>query len=416
MNRWLSQIEHWVSGGVVLGSRQQTSGNTVLEITALATNRARLLLVQRPTHHEQFWAGDCPVQSINIVDTDTIHTGRVYQLTDSELLPLSTGRSAEGTAVTVENAPFVVSLVMTQDTNLINDLTSKVNRVGQQSMFETHLSITQQWLAIEQLLSDQLTQLSKSSAEGSGALNEAVTLLQNAKRLSQQKSYTQARPFLIRADERLAFFRRDMQAKALGTFQSKTSSALTMHSALVPLHWVLANQIPRIEKEINSLAAGDFEDLELMKRSGWSNSRIEDHRLRTHVELSTEAAKDGRTGLKMSVSGALPLVENVPLWVSSPPIRIKPRQLVRVHGWINIRQAITASETGLKIVDSVAGDSLSNNLIKTEGWQQFTLYRTAAEDTQFRLKFELTGIGEVMIDEVTVQVLNLPAPSRSAKK
>jgi hypothetical protein len=134
------------------------------------------------------------------------------------------------------------------------------------------------------------------------------------------------------------------------------------------------------------------------------------------VELSTEAAKDGNTGLKMSVNGSLPLVESVPLWVGSPPIRIKPRQLVRVHGWVNVPKPITGSEAGFRIVDSLGGRSMAENVIRTEGWQEFAIYRCADEDTQFRFKFELTGIGQAMIDEVTVQVIDLPAPSRSAKR
>ena len=35
-----------------------------LEVTAINTSRSRLLLIQRPTHHEQYWAGDRPLQDI----------------------------------------------------------------------------------------------------------------------------------------------------------------------------------------------------------------------------------------------------------------------------------------------------------------------------------------------------------------
>ena len=417
VNRWLDQIEPWVSGGVVLGKLPTASRDgQALEVTALATDRARLLLVQRPTHHEQFWAGDCPALPITIVDSDTIHTSRVYHVTDSELAPLSTQRTPEGTAITIERAPFMMTLVMTQDGALINQLNSSFASSGKQSMFDMHMSITQQWLAIEQLLSGQMDRLGKGTVGGSGAINEAVTAIQSAKQLSQQNSYSQAAPFLDRADERLAFFRRELQATALGTFQSKTSSPLTMHSALVPLHWVLAGQTPKSESGINHLAAGDFEDLGLMKRSGWSNSRIEDQRLRTHVELAQDAAKDGRTGLKLTTSGAMEMVESVPLWVGSPPIRVKTRQLVRIHGWVNVPRVIAGSEAGFRIVDSIGGQSLAETIPVTQGWQEFTLYRNAVSDSQLRVTFELTGIGQAMVDEVTVQVIDLPSPARSAKR
>ncbi len=417
VNRWLDQIEPWISGGVVLGKLPTSNRNgESLEVTALATDRARLLLVQRPTHHEQFWAGDCPALPITIVDTDTIHTHRVYHLTDSELAPLSTQRTPEGTAITIDRAPFMMTLVMTQDGPLINQLMGSFESNGKQSMFDMHMSITQHWLAIEQLLNGQMEKLSKNTAGSSGAINEAVTAIQNASQLRQKKSYSQATPFLNRADERLAFFRRELQATALGTFQSKTSSPLTMHVALVPYHWILARETPKSESGINHLAAGDFEDLGLMKRSGWSNSRVEDQRLRTHVELSPEAAKDGRTGLKLTTSGSLKMVESVPLWVGSPPIRVKTRQLVRIHGWVNVPQVIAGSEAGFRIVDSIGGESLAEAIPVTQGWQEFTLYRNAVNDSQLTVRFELTGIGQAMVDEVTVQVIELPSPERSAKR
>lgn len=418
VNRWLDQVEPWISGGVVLGKLPTSTGNDgkQIEVTALATDRARLLLVQRPTHHEQFWAGDCPVLPVKIVDTDTIHTHRVYQLTDSELAPLSTQRTPEGTEIRIDKAPFMMTLVMTQDSNLINQLNTHFGGNGRQSMFDMHMSITQQWLAIEQLLSGQMERLSKNTPGSSGAINEAVTAIQNARQLGQKNSPSQAEPFLTKADERLAFFRRELQATALGTFQSKTSSPLTMHAALVPLHWILARQTPKSESSINHLAGGDFEDLGMMKRSGWGNHRIDDQRMRTQVELSADAAKDGQSGLKLTTTGSLKMVETVPLWVTSPPVRVKPRQLIRIHGWVNVPQVISGSEAGLRIIDSIGGQALAETIPKTEGWQEFTLYRSSPSDTDLRVDFELTGIGQAMVDEVTVQVIDLPSPTRSAKR
>jgi hypothetical protein len=416
VNRWLEQIEPFVSGGVVLGKLPTNSYSGELEVTALATDKARLLLVQRPTHHEQYWAGDCPALPVTIVDSDTIHTHRVYQLTDSELTPVSTRRTPEGTEIRIDDAPFMLTLVMTQDGNVVNQLNSKFGGNGTQSTFDMHLSITQQWLAIEQLIRGQLERLSTTTSTGSGAINEAVTAIQDAKRLAGQQSLTQAEAFLNRADERLAFFRRELQATALGTFQSKTSSPLTMHSALVPLHWVLAGQAPRSESSINHLAGGDFEDLGHMKRSGWANQRVDDQRLRTQVELSTGAAKAGKSGLKLTTTGNLEMVETVPLWVTSPPVKVKARQLIRIHGWVNVPRVIAGSEAGFRIVDSIAGESFSETIPSTDGWEEFTLYRNASDDTQLRIDFQLTGIGEAMLDEVTVQIIDLDGPQRSARR
>ena len=414
-NRWLTQVEPFVAGGIVHGKLPTTrAGGGEVEITALATDKARLLLVQRPTHHEQFWAGDCPALPITVTDTDTIHTQRVYQLTDTELKPLATQRSAEGTQIRIEDAPFMTTLIMTQDGNLVKRINQGFGGNGTQSTFDLHLSITQQWLAIAQLLNKQMQRLSRSTE--SGTINDAVNSLQQARQAKSKQVFSEAETSLNRADERLAFFRRDLQSKALGTFQSKTSSVLTMHAALVPLHWILAGQAPQSTSSINHLAGGDFESLDHMMKSGWANQRIDDQRLRTHVELSPDAAKAGKSGLKLSTRSSLPLIETVPLWVSSPPVRVKARQLVRIHGWVNIPQVIRGSEQGFRIVDSLGGETLAETMVSTEGWKEFTLYRNTAKDTQLTIDLQLTGIGQVMVDEVTVQIIDLPAPKRSASR
>ena len=414
-NRWLTQVEPFVAGGIVHGKLPTTrAGGGEVEITALATDKARLLLVQRPTHHEQFWAGDCPALPITVTDTDTIHTQRVYQLTDTELKPLATQRSAEGTQIRIEDAPFMTTLIMTQDGNLVKRINQGFGGNGTQSTFDLHLSITQQWLAIAQLLNKQMQRLSRSTE--SGTINDAVNSLQQARQAKSKQVFSEAETSLNRADERLAFFRRDLQSKALGTFQSKTSSVLTMHAALVPLHWILAGQAPQSTSSINHLAGGDFESLDHMMKSGWANQRIDDQRLRTHVELSLDAAKAGKSGLKLSTRSSLPLIETVPLWVSSPPVRVKARQLVRIHGWVNIPQVIRGSEQGFRIVDSLGGETLAETMVSTEGWKEFTLYRNTAKDTQLTIDLQLTGIGQVMVDEVTVQIIDLPAPKRSASR
>ena len=412
-NRWLAQLEPFVAGGVVFGELPSSrAAGSEVKTTALATDKARLLIVQRPTHHEQFWAGDNPLVPITVVDTDTIHTQRVYQLTDTELKPLATNRSAEGTEIRIDNAPFLITLIMTQDGNLVNRLNNSFGGNGSQSTLDLHLSITQQWLAIEQLLNNQMQRLSRNTA--SSALNEAVDALQNARRAKETRVLSEAETSLDRADERLAFFRRDLQSTALGTFQSKTSSPLTMHAALVPLHWVLASQTPQSRSSINHLAGGDFENLDHMMKSGWANSRVDDQRLRTHVELSEDAAKAGKSGLKLTTRSDLNLVEAVPLWVTSPPVRVKARQLVRIHGWVNIPDVIRGSENGFRIVDSIGGESLAETMPSTEGWQEFTLYRNAIDDTQLTIDLQLTGVGQAMVDEVTVQIIDLPSPQRSA--
>lgn len=415
-NRWLTQIEPWLAGGALMGEVPSPSTtNSEVKVTAVNTNRARLLLIQRPTHHEQYWAGDNPVRALSINDPDSVYTSRVYQLTDTDLKPLSVTRQPGGTKIEIPDCPSTATIVMTEDPMVINGLIQSLKQPGQQSMFEMHTEITRQWLAIMQLVDRQMARVGHRTPASSGSLNEAVNAFKTVAELTSRNSSTTALPYLDRTDERLAFSRREIQGEALNQFQSKSSTPLVAHCSLVPLHWQLAGQLQNSTSALNSLAGGDFENLELMKRSGWENNRDGESALQTNVELSQDAASDGQYGLKLTVARTGTAgVESIPLWVSSPKIRIRPNQLVRIHGWANVPRTITDGENGLMIVDTLGTRGLAERIPVTQGWQEFTLYRTADEEADLRIRFELNGIGTAMVDEVTVQVIDLTSMRRQA--
>ena len=424
-NRWLDQLEPWVAGGAVMGEvnnqgfvpgsgADQTNGADQTKVTAINTNRARLLFVQRPTHREQYWAGDQPLKTISITDSDTVFTSRVYQLTDTDIKPLSVTRKPGGTEIKIPDCPYLTTIVMTEDPVVVNRLMQSFQTVGQRSLFDMHTEITRQWLAIMQLVDQQMARVGRRSPESAGSLNEAVNAFRTVSQMSQN-SPTTALPFLDRTDERLAFSRRAIQGEPLGLFPSKTATPLVAHCSLVALHWDLANQLSNTAEAINGLAGGDFENLELMTRSGWENHRDNSPAFATQVELSKTAAYAGQYGLKLAVASPNQVpVESPPVWVTSPKIRVRSNQLVRIHGWVNVSQTISGSVDGLRIVDTLGTPEFAERIPVTRGWQEFTLYRSASEETDLRVTFELHGTGTAMIDEVTIRTIDLTNLNRQA--
>ena len=79
----VDQIEPWAVGGALTGSL--ANANDELEIAVIKTNRSRLLLVERPTHHEQYLAGDLPVQPMAIKDSTANATELAYLIGDTGL-------------------------------------------------------------------------------------------------------------------------------------------------------------------------------------------------------------------------------------------------------------------------------------------------------------------------------------------
>ena len=266
--------------------------------------------------------------------------------------------------------------------------------------------------------SNQLNQMGGGTAGASGALNEAINAFRKGESLVSAGSPLTSADFLNRAEERMAFARREMLAVPLGQFQSKTSTPLLTHSSLIPLHWRLSQRMAQAEWNPNGLAGGDFENLQLMLKNGWDNRRLDTEEISTKVELAEDAAVGGRYGLKLTAQsklGRVGLVESTPVWISTAKVPVNAGQLIRVHGWVNVPRVIRGNQNGLMILDSLGGQPLAERVPITSGWQEFTLYRCADNREDFGVTFELTGVGSAMIDEVTIRTIDLPAV-RSARK
>lgn len=418
MNAEIEQIEPWAVGGAVMG--EVSTSQKQLKVTAINTNRSRLLLIQRPTHHEQYLAGDVPIKSIGFIDPQAANNSSAYLIGEAGLVSLPNSRGHAGTQIQIDNCPHSAAVVLTQDPLVVNKLTKSYERVGKQSLVQMHTELTQQWLAIMQLIDQQMGRMGKSSSLAGGALNQAVTAFKNAQTQINGSSPQMAIEFLNRTDERLAFMRRDMITGPLGMFQSKTSTPFVSHTSLVPLHWELANRLRDISWNPNGLAGGDFENLGQMMSNGWRNQRLQDDQYHTNVELSETAKVAGRYGLKLSVAanGQPPVVvESTPLWISTPEIPIRGGQLVRIHGWVHVPQVIQGTHDGLMITDTLGGPEMGERVPVTKGWQEFTLYRGVPSDGTIKVTFALNGMGEALLDEVTIRMIDLPdASPRQARR
>ncbi|MEL7497140.1 MAG: hypothetical protein AAFN77_05980 [Planctomycetota bacterium] len=412
VNAELDQLEPWIVGGALMGPLPKEPQHPNLEVTAINTRRSRLLLVQRPTHHEQYVAGDQPLTGIGFRDAASPFTDNAYLLGQSGLVTLANTRDVTGTEINLDQCPYLAAVVLTQDPMVVHRLTESYNRINSESALTMHLQLTQQWMAIQQLIDEQMGKMGRGSVAASSALNEAVAALRNAVAMTQQNNLPSAESFLNIANERLALSRRELITNPLGMFQSKTSAPLTTHCSLVPIHWSLAGKLADGKWNPNGLGGGDFEDLELMQRHGWQNRRLDVPTLATQVELTRDAAFDGQYGLKLTVapqgSSRPKLVETPPLIIESPAIPVRAGQLVRVHGWVRVPSVILGSMDGLKITDSMTGNAMAERIPITNDWQEFTLYRSAAANGVLSIRFEMTGIGTASLDEVTIRTIDLP--------
>jgi hypothetical protein len=220
--------------------------------------------------------------------------------------------------------------------------------------------------------------------------------------------------------------------------QIPASPGLTSFYTL-PWHNILMDRVTSSRLGQNKLPGGDFEDLDALMRAGWRHLQTPSSGIETAAELSVNAAHSGRTGLRMvskmsaagsetakpadskmkalagiKTAGPPAILESPPQWITSPNVPVEAGQLVLIRGWVNVAAPISSSEDGLMIFDSLGGEDLSLRIKKTAGWQPFGLFRAASQSGPMNVTFVLTGLGEIMLDEVSIQVvepLNTPRSS-----
>ena len=413
LNRHLEQIEPWVAGGVIVKNRNRSQRN--VSVTAIRTARSQLMLVQRLTGREQHYAGDLAPTTILLDSEGAAKTDRAYQLTDRGLVPLSEQRDYVSSQVSVNNCYYTAAVVLTQDPRVVSRLNESYQLPGQ-TFVQAKLELVQNWLAITQLINEQIVQYDISIPMVDGAMQEAVDALRKAESLINSASPDSGDRFVNLAQQRLAVARREILNMPLQQFKSNVPTPLLMNVSLVPQHWRVTQELTAETWKPNSLPAGDFENLQHMLDNGWENRRVQVQGLQTNVELSKSARVAGQYGLKMSVTGRsdADTIETTPLWIASGPVTVKPGNLVRIHGWVRIDRPIANGRSGLLITDTLGGPELAERIEATEGWQEFALYRAASRSSKVQVKFELTGVGEVLLDEITIRTIPLKPGPRQA--
>ncbi len=409
LNEHISLLEPWIIGGVVMGEVTNDDGAV---ITTLKTNRGQLLLVQRITGLEQYVAGDPPIQVTRVQDLYSAVADQAYLLNDAGLTPLPNARNTNGGVIQIDNCPATAAIILTQNPAVLNRVNQTLESFGANAAVNRRAELTRQWLAFTQVAENELGRLGRSDPLASGAFNEALNALQQAEGLILGNSYQTALPFLDLADQKLATVRRALLSIARDQFTSETSAPLLSHISLLARHWELSQAIPSLEQIANGLPGGDFENLEHMLRNGWEQIGSKDQNIETQVELSSSAAGAGESGLLLSARGSAKTgaaLDAAPLVIRSAAVSVRNSQMFLVHGWIRVDSTLQNTENGVLIYDSVGGRPLAMQFGKTNGWQEFKLYRAVGESTNVRLTFELTGLGSAMLDEMTIRTFDIPA-------
>jgi hypothetical protein len=398
LNHELIAVEPWAAAGRYAGRVETSDPRVVAHL--LKTDRARLLIALQHSSQQQFVVGPVAEKRRVSFYVDGIPiTDQMYRFDQQQLEPL---RAASGNqSFTAENVGLVTLVLLTQDPLAVNHL-SRALRHSHETTTRLRQNITQFVLAETQSVVRQVDRTGNRVHQASQWLLEADQLLRRSEQLLYSGDLSAAHQLNSQANNRLRRVRQKYWEQATIVFPSPVSSPLCATFSTLTTHYRLAARGARWGH--NSLAAGQCEDLQHLMQSGWQQHREAGPRITTKVELSGADTHEGRSSLRLKATGMQPgaPVDGWPVRIVTAPVSVRRGQLVRINGWVKIPQAITGSQDGLMIFDSSAGSALAERIQQTRGWQEFTLYRAARRDGPLTLTLALTGLGEVLLDDISI--------------
>ncbi len=429
LNMELELAERWPAAGnltvAAWSSEPHVSGGVI------ETDYSRLLIPVNGAANNQFVMGNPAGKEGAIRDkkltfrvSGVPEDNAAWELTPTTFRRLPSTRVTGGTQVVLGLEEQDSLIVFTQDAVVVQKIKARVEKMAPRAAQLT-LEVAKAEMAQVQLTEQRLTEIGRVIPASRRLREEAEKELQEGDALLKSNSlspaYYKARLSLHKVRE----IERAHWDKAQVPGAMALSDPFNACLATLPEHYRFVHEMRSARRSENRLPAGRFEDLYAMRQSGWRYYQHPDPdgRITTSVDLSPQAAHSGPAGLRLRAMPVDPktrpaLVETSPLWIMSPAVHVERGDLVQIGGWLRIAAPITGSVDGLLIIDTLAGDPMALRVNSSDKWQEFTLYRAAAASGLMGVTFALTGLGEVCLDDVTIQIVERarPEPPQQAQR
>lgn len=408
LNLELELISPWAAAGSFV-TVAETNEAEVLAIV-LRADRARLLLPTRLAPGSQCVPPRRPANNpLRLVVPGVPEAVEAYQFTPKGLQPLGRKRIAGGVALTLEDFDLAAQILLAHDAVIVDAIHRRIVQYGRR------WAELERALAVERLicfhptpaeLKGRRTSLGDVNAWLSAAgesLRQCETSLAAGDLNNAVRDARQAGRY-VRAVERSYW------EEAQRGLASPATSPLALSFGTLPWHWRMVANLSAGRFGPNLLAGGDFEDLQPILQAGWRSVVSTSSIVRAAAELSPSAAHSGRFGLRLWAEAVdtknPPAALDTPLVAFvSPAVNLNAGQIVCIHGWVRMARQPMAGE-GLVIIDSLGEETLADYIVRSTGWREFALYRAAPQSGPLYVTFALHGLGEVWLDDVTVQVFD----------
>ncbi|MCX7428538.1 MAG: hypothetical protein NTW96_23295 [Planctomycetia bacterium] len=408
LNQELEMIRPWVAAGNLVDTVQ--SNQPEVSGAVFRYNRTRLLVPLWTGLGAQFVPGQSAAQTLTFVVRGVPDSNLAYELVPGGLPPVrDRERGTGGVQVTLGEFSLSTLVLFTEDALARASLGQRAKANAPRAA-QLQRQLAARKLQIAEEVDRRMAGRGETAWQPADYLVTARKILQQCDSALAAKDYANACLYAERAMCPLRLLERTNWQKAVASMCSPVASPATVCFSTLPWHWSMVEETRSWQVGANLLPASDFEQLPAILAAGWRHFQHATPGVETTADVVPEAAHSGSSGLRLVARSVEPnrpptLVETPPLWITSPPVPVEAGALVQVSGWVHVPAPITGSVDGLMIFDSFSGRALAERIGDTTGWESFTLYRVAPQSGPMTVTFALAGLGEVWIDDVTVQTL-----------
>jgi hypothetical protein len=413
VNLELELARPWVAAGQlieVVQAKDLARDRPDVSAAVFRCGRTHLLVPLWSGPGAQYVPGQAAENELKFVVPGVPDSSRAYEITPRGMEPVrSRNHVTGGIEVTLGEFSLCSMILFAGDDALRNDMREQVR------LLASRAARPYRQLAVRKLaIVDDVQRRTAAHAEtwlAGEQVAAARKYLQSCDAALAAHNDSTACLAADRAMRMLRLVERANWEAAVRSLRSPTTSPATVCFATLPWHWSLVDQTRSWRLGPNLIAGGDFESLSSVTSAGWDHFQHVEPNVLAHAEVAARAARSGQAGLRLVTLPAKAdsppgLVETPPLWITSPAVNVDAGVVVRFSGWVHIPTPLVGSVDGLLIYDSITGEALAERLGETTGWQPFSLYRIATRSGPVSLTLALSGLGEVWLDDVAVQVLS----------
>ena len=426
LNLELMLIEEWFAEGAVEMERESIDkpqlSAIVLTRDSASGDKAKLLIPLWSEPNSQYVMGQAaPGDAVFLIPMPETHNARL--LTPGGLEPIKTERVAGGMQIRLEDANLNSLVVSFNNSSRTRGVMEDRVKLYRDAMSRLAIDI-----AKLRLQSDEKTLVALKHAHDSKmipdwfydgkplvSIMEHETLVNDAKEriklcedLYKKGGYTTAYKLAEVATRGLRATERNMWIDSTRMDENRSMTPVSTCFQTIPFYISMFNSFRFATRGSNMISCGDFEhEYPTWASVGWRLDQFQDNNLKVNTYLHPMNAHSGNKCLSLVVESAKPEgsslnVETPPVWCTTPGVHLSSGQLICVTGWINVPQKIEGSVDGVMITDSIGGEALALRFDKTDGWREFTFFRRAPSEGVFHVKFFLTGVGNVLLDDIAV--------------